>query len=72
MASLSETSLVEKVRQILSLRGRIFVNRINSHSLIRSLHPPTQGPPFRSILPAARILNSPSFARIFILDYPHT
>uniref|UniRef100_A0A5K3ERX1 Uncharacterized protein n=1 Tax=Mesocestoides corti TaxID=53468 RepID=A0A5K3ERX1_MESCO len=34
--------------------------------------PPTQGSPFRSMSPAARSLNSPSFTRILILDYPHT
>uniref|UniRef100_A0A5K3G4L5 Secreted protein n=1 Tax=Mesocestoides corti TaxID=53468 RepID=A0A5K3G4L5_MESCO len=31
-------------------------------SLIRSLRPPTQGSPIRSMSPAARILNSPSLA----------
>uniref|UniRef100_A0A5K3G3P5 Uncharacterized protein n=1 Tax=Mesocestoides corti TaxID=53468 RepID=A0A5K3G3P5_MESCO len=33
--------------------------RVYAHSLIRSLQPPSQGPPFRSVWPAARILNSP-------------
>uniref|UniRef100_A0A5K3EPE0 Secreted protein n=1 Tax=Mesocestoides corti TaxID=53468 RepID=A0A5K3EPE0_MESCO len=34
------------------------VNRVYTHSLIRSLQPPTQGSPCRSTLPVARILNS--------------
>uniref|UniRef100_A0A5K3F0C9 Ovule protein n=1 Tax=Mesocestoides corti TaxID=53468 RepID=A0A5K3F0C9_MESCO len=33
--------------------------RVYSHSLIRSLHPPKQGSPFRTTSPAARILNFP-------------
>uniref|UniRef100_A0A5K3EY98 Uncharacterized protein n=1 Tax=Mesocestoides corti TaxID=53468 RepID=A0A5K3EY98_MESCO len=33
--------------------------RVDSPSLIRSLQPPTQGFPFHSLSPAARILNSP-------------
>uniref|UniRef100_A0A5K3EGJ3 Uncharacterized protein n=1 Tax=Mesocestoides corti TaxID=53468 RepID=A0A5K3EGJ3_MESCO len=32
--------------------------RVYTHSLIRSLHPPTQVSPFRSNLTAARILKS--------------
>uniref|UniRef100_A0A5K3FQE8 Ovule protein n=1 Tax=Mesocestoides corti TaxID=53468 RepID=A0A5K3FQE8_MESCO len=32
--------------------------RVDSHSLIQSLQPPTQGPPICSISPAAWLLNS--------------
>uniref|UniRef100_A0A5K3FC44 Movement protein n=1 Tax=Mesocestoides corti TaxID=53468 RepID=A0A5K3FC44_MESCO len=40
---------------------------VNSPSLIRPLQPPTQRPSFRSLSPAARIINSPPISSN---DYP--
>uniref|UniRef100_A0A5K3FWE2 Succinate dehydrogenase [ubiquinone] cytochrome b small subunit n=1 Tax=Mesocestoides corti TaxID=53468 RepID=A0A5K3FWE2_MESCO len=46
-------------RRVASVPKEIVVNRVYSNHLIRSLHLPHRFPLFRSMSPAARILNSP-------------